>query len=351
VGTVEATATERTLSTLLFHRLALEPEVFVLERKQLGRAEWEKTLALDGKPFWSGGYLLEGVIDRDGAARDTISVNLQLMPPNQAAPVSIDVSGPKQNLPAVVELLAQKILAGLRRESRVPSWDRGSEAERFAEEASWALRWRVWPEAYAAAESAWALGRHTEAIGTLQLNALLPQIVPDDVWITDAAHNIRTSNEGRQYDPVRNAAWTTDAPAATDVKLAFEAESIYAGISRASETTWQTNGPWLDLGSNVLAKISGVIRHQYLYGWRSDNWDPDLPALRESARDLALMLPKERIRALVLLEGPYWQETSIAAVRLYRQALETDGFGESRALVFSRDVYHPFWVGWSPVDR
>ena len=351
VSTPEATANERALNTLLFHRLVLEPDVFVLERKQLGRAEWEKNLAFDETTFWSGGYLLEGVIDRDGAARDAISVNARLIPPNQGPPVSIDVSVPKRDLPAVADLLAQKIMASLRRQSAVSLWDRSIEAERFEQESSWSLRWRMWPEAYAAGESAWALGRHTETVGSLQLKALLPQIVPDDVWLTDEAHKSETSNEGRQYDPVRNAAWTDNAPAATDVKQTFELVGLYTRISQAPEATWRTNSAWLDLGSNILAKTSGVIRHQYLYGWRTNHFDADLPVLRESVRELASTLPRERVRALELLEGACWQETPSAAVRLYRRALDGGEFDNQRLLIFSRDVYNSFWVGWSPADR
>jgi len=349
VATPDAAETERALGTLLFHRLAREPEIFVLERRQLGRAEWEKTLAMDEKAFWTGGYLLEGLVDREGTSRETITVNAQLFPPANGKPVAIDISGPRRNLPEVADQLARRILTGLRSDSKGSSWDRTAEAERFEQECSWAMRWHMCPEAYSAAEAAWHLGRHTETVATVRLKSLVEQTKPDSVWNYDALHQVYNANRARGYDPVRNVFWTTNPPPENDLAFAIEAAGAYTAISRSPETSWKTSSAWGDLGTNVLATASAVIRHQYSYGWRSNEFHQDLPLLRQTTRELASALPEDRARALLLREGAFWQESPGAVVQLYRQALQSRDLDDK--LIFSRDVFEPFWVGWTPADR
>lgn len=351
VATPAAAQTERELSTLLFHRLVAEPEVFVLERRQLGRAQWEKTLALDESAFWNGGYLLEGVIDSKGTADNTITINATLHPPKGGKPINIEVSGPRLEPARVTELLAQRILEALHTRSAAELWDRDGEAERFEQESMWAMRWHMWPEAYASAESSWALGRHTETVVTYKVKSLLQQIQPDDEWVFDPVKFIRYSNRGHMTDPIRNVMWTTNVPAGGDIPLTMEAVSTYGGVMRSPEFHWQTNAAWLDLGSNVLATASLVIRHQYLYGWPSNSFDPDLPVLRQETRDFATLLPKSRAQPLLLRRGACWQETPLAATRMYCEALNSGAPGAAGMLFFSRDAYDPIWVGWTPLDR
>ena len=68
-ATPETAVTERALTTLLFHRLALEPGIFVLERRnwaaRCSRKAWQWMIGR----FRSGGYLLEGVIEAEDPVR------------------------------------------------------------------------------------------------------------------------------------------------------------------------------------------------------------------------------------------------------------------------------------------
>jgi hypothetical protein len=89
-STSTSAQTERSLNALLYHRLTQQPELFVLERKEMGRLEWEKNLAgPDEGQFWNGSYLLEGTIDRDGPSPDTMTIHARLMPPGQQMPVEL----------------------------------------------------------------------------------------------------------------------------------------------------------------------------------------------------------------------------------------------------------------------
>ncbi len=162
---------ERELTVLLIHRLTHEPDLFVLERQHLNEAEAEKQLAPDNSPFWTGRYLLDGVVDKDGYNAATASISARLVLPQGGEPILLDVAGPRTNLNAVVELLVGKVLATLHRSPNSTAWNPGREADRFYEEAQWDNRWNLLPEAAAAGESAWALGRHDKALAGVLIDA------------------------------------------------------------------------------------------------------------------------------------------------------------------------------------
>jgi len=156
VSTPLSLQVERSLSTLLFHRLMSERDLFVLERRQMGKLSWEKSLpGPDDKPFWNGAYLLEGVIDRDGVDRDVLTVHARLSAPDKGKTIEIKAFGPRKDPVKVVEKLALEIVAALQRQVTVTSWDPDAEAARYEREAAWNLAWGNWKEGYIAADSAY----------------------------------------------------------------------------------------------------------------------------------------------------------------------------------------------------
>ncbi len=102
------------------------PEIFVLERRRLGWLGEEKEFSPRATdPFWSGSYLLEGSIDREGFTPSTVTVQARLVPPRGARAVEFVVTGPRSNFLAVADLAAKRVLEALRRtpsrsESRKP---------------------------------------------------------------------------------------------------------------------------------------------------------------------------------------------------------------------------------------
>ncbi len=69
------------------------------------------------------------------------------------------------------------------------AWNASDEAAQYLEEANWALKWRMYPEAQAAAESAWALGmRNVDSAlltGSVNTTLLSDQNVPQDVLLNE----------------------------------------------------------------------------------------------------------------------------------------------------------------------
>ena len=137
VGTTASAQTERLLSALLFsfdwHGNGNSSFWNAVKWVLCSR---EKNIpGPDDAPFWNSGYLLEGIIDRDGAKPELITIHAQLVPPSRGAPVSIEISGARSEPTAVVEQLALSILKALRREPTTGSWNAQAEADRFEQEA------------------------------------------------------------------------------------------------------------------------------------------------------------------------------------------------------------------------
>ena len=169
--TAESQGFERELTVLLIHRLTHEPDLFILERQHLAEAESEKQLASDDAPFWTGRYLLDGTVDNVGYNANTASISARLVSPQGGEPIPLDVAGPRTNLNALVESLVGKVLAALHRTPNSTAWNPGREADQFFEEAKWDNRWNLLPEAAAAAESAWSLGRHDKDLAVALIDA------------------------------------------------------------------------------------------------------------------------------------------------------------------------------------
>ena len=161
---------ERQLKLLTLDRLGREKQLFVLERQRMELLSDENRLKeLDDSAFWSGSYLLDGVIDRDGYTEDRMTVNARLTPPRGGAPIEIEVSGKRDDLTGLTDQLAKKVIAVLNLKSTLPAWNAADEAEQFLAEGNWALRWDLYNESRAAGESAWALGKKSRDVAVLRV--------------------------------------------------------------------------------------------------------------------------------------------------------------------------------------
>lgn len=385
VNTSAAVETEQRLTALLFHRLMAERELFVLERRQLGKLAWEKDLAgPDAEPFWNGAYLIEGVVDRDGAAPQTVSIHAQIVPPNHSAALQVNVAADRQKPAEVIEQLASGILKVLQLQSTVTSWNPEHEAERFEEQAAWALRWKSRHDAFAAADAAYGLGRRTEKVAGMKLQALQLPIHSNPKYTIDVGTYLIAQDARHPdwvFDRVRKCGWNENPPAPEELSESLEALRFFHQHCLSIESNrWQTNAVWLALGIDAVHCASEVLRHHYFYGWRKNQFDPTLPELREAIRTVFQLLPPSacstnlriipsdlpRVTRTQLLGrwGALWQETPQDAIKVYQQLLANEDYpSERRDLLllkilglpkdkgFARLWIDPFWVGWTVSDR
>ena len=167
----ESSEKEAQLTWLLTRRLVQQPQLFVLERKQLDKLADETALSGGAADFWNGAYTLEGGIDRDRVKAGITTVDVRLTSAKSVAK-EFHVSGPTDQLSSLVEQMATNITAALTLKTG-PSITLSplEEAANYYDEAKWAFRWQLIPEAQQASEASWALGLHRPDVAILRLRS------------------------------------------------------------------------------------------------------------------------------------------------------------------------------------
>ncbi|HEX5397779.1 MAG TPA: hypothetical protein VFY06_01880 [Verrucomicrobiae bacterium] len=340
--------TEAQLKLLTIQRLSREPQLFVLERQKMQMLTGEKELKSDESAFWDGSYLLEGTVDQKGYSAATVTINGRLTPPKGGAPIQFEVSGIRTNLAEVVNQLAAKVDEALKVNSSVTVWNAADEAEQYFKEAQWAMKWGLYSEAQAAAESAWALGRRNSETATLRIRAysLSVPLMQMHIFVQDPENT-----------------FTKEI-----VKFAVPDASQFMPLNRAMELYSQdaryildgTNGPSgkeLTMGLQLLRRTSSLLEsYNYAVEMRTGH-EEELREMREKMRQMLTVLdehlasstnqfppwndPRENIKWLKWEEGSLCFDQPEAALPMFRQVVQSGYFPDDP----------PRFVVWSWENR
>lgn len=389
----EAQETEQQLKLLTIQRLSREPQLFVLERQQMQLLTGEKELKLDDSAFWNGSYLLEGVVDQNGYSEETITINARLTPPKGGAPVLFEVSGNRTNFMEVINQLAAKVNAALKVNSMVKEWNAADEAAQYCDEAKWAMRWSAYPEAQAAAESAWALGKHDMETATVRVRAYMAAIdtggfseyvfwpphslqeVTNDAWndAPDRPWGLTLSEQAWRPNIRITFAFANKYPDVKNLDCAIRALETYQEFSQTLlPDNLKTNSAWFDLGVEDLTSASQVLL-QFNFVHSSQQLAPEkLERLRVLARSAAGWISRsppvhdtywggnttttnnEAVNAPAphaifgceVNLGYLWQEKPEDGIVLYRELMTSPAFRQIHQGLWFR----PSLTGWSKGD-
>jgi hypothetical protein len=343
---------ERQLKLLALQRLSREPRIFVLERERLQMLGEEQEQSGDEAAFWNGSYLLEGVIDQDGYSKDALTINARLVPPH-GAPVALpQIRESRDKLPEAVSRLAEHVTSQLRLQSAVSDWSPMDEAVQYQKEADWALRWEQYGQALAAADSAWALGKHDRACAQARLMALVklageglrPRRRVSAGSLTNLQEVIsnldlprrrfqemmaqlrsQRTNGSRHFLPFTNqvayagvqAGSAQPLPEPSVIRFSSRALELYAEFSRAQggallEAAGSWRGPdWTRLGIQSLETASQILaRFQAGLGLQADQRD-QLAHLRAAAREASGWLAAQPM----VVTNYYIEDTPAADIR------------------------------------
>ena len=404
----EEKQTEQQLKLLTIQRLSAEPQLFVLERERMQLLGGEKELDSDESAFWSGTYLLEGVLDQGGYSKDTVTINARLTPPKGGGPLVFEVNGSRTNLAEVVNSMAAKVNELLKVNSTVPkSWNPAEEAAKYFDEANWALRWGVFTEAQAAADSAWALGKQDQdcAIARIKAyetplhvrgyqngnftnpgntNAVIETAVeaaaPNNPWGLILHTQVYGDTKSVDY------AYALQFPDPASIDVATHALEIYYEFSRnspeglikvASEQTHWKNSEWYNLGIEDLVAASTVLQQFNFVPEAQKTAGEKLAELRRSARMVAdwiarspsvydsyfvgdrlathdelanTMDENSTIFRCQVLWGCYWQERPEDAMALYHELMSSPVFCYIHSDFWLRELQKPRLAAWNQTD-
>ena len=310
LNTARAVALERELTLLLTERLLRQPEVFVLERRRMDRLTAERELGgAEEHAFWSGSYLLEGVINKDGEQADRVTVHGRLIPPGGGAASAVQVTGGRGELPQLVNELAGKIFSALNRSPVATAWGTAEEAGKYFEEARWAARWGMTAEARAAADAAWALGLRGVELATLRL----------ECWVAELAATAPLREQWRHN--ARGALVAVRPPDPRQLEAALQALSFFASYGDPPPgTEAAADAAWLAAGLRAVDGASSVLRHFYHAIEARGDTGESLAELRALARkSFARVVASPRVKDGVLAVGRtvmlggtgYWNDQSI----------------------------------------
>ncbi len=354
---------ERGIKLLTIERLSREPRLFVLERQRLGSLSEEKDFQRDDSAFWNGSYLLDGTLDASGYSAATITLSARLTPPKGGAPVLLEASGSRTNLPQVADQLGAKIIEALQLNSSPVDWKPDDEAAQYLTEAQWALKWKLYPQAQAAAESAWALGRHDMVSAEARIRSyMLPIERPKS--FADSFNQAAFDTSAREKPPTAQEA--DDAQRALELYLQFS-HSLNTNESKSDSS-------WVKLGLEALTSASHHLQRFRLASERQEALADAAAGLRASARSVAnwlASLPSERktycfgnrvpttdevyhdfgetlnIFRCELQWGCFWQERPEDTLALYRELMTGPRFPCIHQDLWFRPPDRPRLVSWN----
>lgn len=331
----EATESAKLLNFLLIDRLSLEDHLFVLERERMDVLVEEKDFHPDDESsFWKGAYLLDGIVDRDGYAKERVSINARLNRPGRATPIQIDVSGPRTNLTEVVNQLCNQIASALTLGNLSP-WNANDEAGRYFEEAQWNLRWGMLEDAAAAAESSWALGRQTAEVALLR-------------------HTIYQAINDKGYEEV-------PAPAKLGVAIR-QLQNFQRELAQFTGDVSTNNAVWFQWGVTLVNSASARLEKYYFLAEARDGHLSELSDLRELCLETTraiethigftnLMTQGAAARSTKARFGWLWHETPEGGVRMYQSMLNLGNFAEVRTRAVEGGKDQVMLGGWQWKDR
>ncbi len=390
------------LTSLAILRLSQEPSLFVLERQRLNLLDDEKGLSgMGDSAFWNGSFLLEGTIDPQGYSKQTLTISARLIPPGGGQAIPIEASGVRTNLSEVTGELVSKVKTALKLRSAAPSFNAVEEAQRYYEEAKWALKWGAFQEAQAASESAWALGKHDPECAELRLRSYLPLVAPAESLFNRGSsgfpiHHYQTLQEEfswvfrtrprglafRRVQVGKEITWhyvkTDTLPEPKSASRAIHLIGLYLDYSRTlSPESIRFGAPWHQIGIEVLESASKVLHHYHFVPDSQAGAEESLAQLRAAARSLAGFLlnapsvrdsywPGERfinsdamcpfrdgptIFRTITQYGYLWQERPEDSLAMYRELMSSMAFSYVDGAFQLRDLRDPFLAAWNSEDR
>lgn len=119
------------LNRLLLLRLLREPALFVLEREKLQRASSEADLTGQATEFWSGAYVVEGVVRYDLVQTNQVAFSVSVRPPGVGPVTEWNEAGGAGELAQLVERAAGKLCQAIGATAGAAPWDVAAEAARL----------------------------------------------------------------------------------------------------------------------------------------------------------------------------------------------------------------------------
>ena len=354
----EHVAIGQELLLLLTHRLTREPSVLVLERDYLDKLLLEREFFAreEQAALLTGSYVLRGNLAVPD--KDTVRLALTLTAPGQAGAEPLELTGRRDDLPALAEAAAARLFAALGAPAPT-AWDRAAEAQFYARQAAWAAEHNVAETLAAAAESAWAFGLRDARTARLRLLGYCLAASP--TW----QRGRMTFSDGTTQWVPRGTAMRAVPDFTGRFRAALRALDLATDFARAYPDDYE-------FSDTAILSASRALRSWHEQERRTPVV-PELAAVRESLRQTYATLRhlaegrlswSRDLDDCAIWYAGYWVEHPQDALPIYRALLER--FLESRGphpervlngefgTFFPqspRYVVQPLFVAWDDADE
>jgi hypothetical protein len=346
---------DRVLTTMLQTRLARETNLLVMERRNLDRLQTEKLWSQEESTFWNGAYTLEGTIDPDGAAANSVGLELRL---NSAGkkPLIVRASKPLREEAALISDLGKQVSEALGLGLR-PELDPAQEAAAYLAEAKWALRWRMIGEAQSAANAAWALGNRSLESSATRIRSYSQRIAYSTYWTAISPREFTVAGTKVSLDrSVPSGAVDEDQLSFTSTAVQIASEDL-ATFTRAQV---KPSGDWLEAAAGALDRACEVLELSLLSPLSRNKYPAELLLLRKSSRELSAGLlpfssPGFQAAGLAVRGLGLWHERAEEAREEFRQLIRRPDFPSSRSALIRRHYFSfgrsdALFTDWSDPD-
>lgn len=271
VPTAEGMNLEQELTTLLRLRLAQEPTVFVLERRNMDALQTEKDLGTVDEPFWNGAFVLDGTINRESVGPTRVTIDLRLAAPRLVA-TEIHVTGNRESLPALINNLVANFLVSLGKKGTVTTWQPEAEAEKFLQEAQWAARWGLWQQVKESADASWVLGARTRLVAAYRVVSRASLALGMRGYL-----GWEPSDEYGFHPP----------PSAEALPMTAQMLELYRHCSQnLLEQTNRLGEGWTSMGIDLLTVSARILDQYYKRTEYREGHEQELRQVRSLAREL-----------------------------------------------------------------
>lgn len=340
---------ERKINLMAALSLGRSAEVVVLERWDLKKLAWEKSLASNSETsFWAGSTLIDGRITRE--KDDRLQVNVRLRSGSNEKETWLNIRGSEEDIPQFVESVSESILRALGTSPGQGVFSLKKEANNYAILGQWALNQGLLADGVSALETAIALG-YEGRVGRMRLvHAYMRYAGTRGTKNTMSKYRFKNERIGEVVQI------TTDA---LDQLYWVLGTLNRDGYEEPEGLEWNEMEMRAQTLMNLFEVVRNVLRSAYDSGYYEEHAQ-ETARLRRRLRECAQRGLTERWKKLdyehnkeFVPLAPYWTDTPEETLRIYREALlEESLLSPHLRFHFSlkENSPSPWLIAWDPRD-
>lgn len=171
---LESLEAEAQFNKALALHLGAQENVFILERDEMQRLAFEKSLKDELRQFYGSGWIVDGNLELGATESGAIKVQIR-MRAGKGQETNIEETGNLSDIQGLLSRLTAQLVSHVSKSPMVP-YAASKEAQIYFQEAKDAFAQNNWDLAHRSAEAAWALGRQDNTVLNMRIHSMVERI-------------------------------------------------------------------------------------------------------------------------------------------------------------------------------